>query len=112
MFLFNSRTKKVIRWLWAVFAILIILSMIIAYSGFVTLATLPTSQSVDVPQEVLDQLAQQKNASNTPEIEALLKQLSASGTVNIATPTIERTPASSTPPEPPKQTVPQLKFEI
>jgi predicted PurR-regulated permease PerM len=45
MFLYNKRTRKVIRALWAVFAILIILSMVFAYSGFTALpATAPTTQ--------------------------------------------------------------------
>jgi predicted PurR-regulated permease PerM len=45
MFLYNKRTRKVIRALWAVFAVLIILSMVFAYSGFTALpATAPTTQ--------------------------------------------------------------------
>jgi len=34
MFLFNKRTRKVIRFLWAILATLIILSMVLAFSGF------------------------------------------------------------------------------
>ncbi len=113
MFLFNSRTKKIIRWIWGFFAILIILSMIVVYSGFVQLATTQDQQQAEIPDEVLEQLAQQRNASTSPELEELMRQLSASGTVNIATPTIERT--STTPPpvtETPKEPVPQLKFGL
>ncbi len=32
-FLFEERTKKAIKWIWAVVALLIILSMVFAYSG-------------------------------------------------------------------------------
>lgn len=32
-FLFHERTKKAIKWIWGVIALLIILSMIFAYSG-------------------------------------------------------------------------------
>jgi hypothetical protein len=32
-FLYNKRTKGIIKWVWVVFAILIIVSMIFAYSG-------------------------------------------------------------------------------
>lgn len=32
-FLFHERTRKTIKWVWAVIAILIILSMVVAYSG-------------------------------------------------------------------------------
>jgi hypothetical protein len=32
-FLFHERTKKAIKWIWAVIALLIILSMVFAYSG-------------------------------------------------------------------------------
>lgn len=32
--LFSKRTKGIIKWIWAVIAILIILSMILTYSSF------------------------------------------------------------------------------
>lgn len=32
--LFHKKTKKIIRYVWMVFAVLIILSMVIVYSGF------------------------------------------------------------------------------
>ncbi len=32
-FLFDERTKKTIKWIWIVVALLIILSMVFAYSG-------------------------------------------------------------------------------
>jgi len=32
-FLFSKRSKKAIKWIWGFFAILIIISMIFAYSG-------------------------------------------------------------------------------
>lgn len=32
-FLYDKRTKKAIKWIWVVFAILIALSMIFAFSG-------------------------------------------------------------------------------
>jgi hypothetical protein len=32
-FLFNKKSKKAIKWIWAVFALIIIISMVFAYSG-------------------------------------------------------------------------------
>ncbi len=32
-FLFQERTRKAIKWVWAVIALLIVLSMVFAYSG-------------------------------------------------------------------------------
>ncbi|MEY2665523.1 MAG: hypothetical protein RLZZ480_628 [Candidatus Parcubacteria bacterium] len=32
-FLFHERTRKAIKWVWGVIALLIILSMVFAYSG-------------------------------------------------------------------------------
>lgn len=32
-FLYDKRTRKAIKWIWATFAIIIALSMIFAYSG-------------------------------------------------------------------------------
>jgi len=38
-FMFSKRGKGVIKWIWIVFAVLIILSMIFAYGGGVELVT-------------------------------------------------------------------------
>lgn len=32
-FLFHERTKKTIKWVWVVIAIIIVISMVFAYSG-------------------------------------------------------------------------------
>jgi len=32
-FLFHKKTKTIIKWIWAVIAVIIILSMVFAYSG-------------------------------------------------------------------------------
>jgi len=57
--LFNKRTKKVIKYIWGGFSLLIILSMIFAYSGFSLLArtasrtATPPPASVDVSEPVI-----------------------------------------------------------
>lgn len=112
MFLFTKRTKKVIKWFWGVFAVLVILSMVFTYSGFTMLARTTPSTTQDIPPEVLAELEAQQQATNTPEVQALLEQVqvNASGTVEVTEPTIERTaepePTPVTPPVPP------LQFEL
>jgi glucan phosphoethanolaminetransferase (alkaline phosphatase superfamily) len=38
MFLYTKRSRKIVRYLWIIFAILIIISMVVAYSGFTLIA--------------------------------------------------------------------------
>ena len=124
MFLFTKRTKNVVKWFWIFFASIIILTMIFAYSGFASLAgtAQPVAQNT-IPPEVLADLEAQQNGSTSPEIQALIDKINASGTVQFATPTIEREPGDTPPPteapqELPKPTetaqppVPQLNFGI
>jgi len=51
MFLFNKKTRNIIKYAWAVFAILIIFSMVIAYSGFTSLTSAPQPTPVEAPSE-------------------------------------------------------------
>ncbi len=44
MFLYNKRTRKVIKYFWGFFAILIIISMVITYSGFSRIRNQQTAQ--------------------------------------------------------------------
>jgi len=108
MFLFHKRTKKVIKWFWGVFAILVAFSMIFTYSGFTMLARTSPSTTQEIPPEVLAELQAQQNASTTPETEALLEQVNASGSVQVTPPVIERTEVD-TPPEP---VAPTLEFDL
>jgi hypothetical protein len=59
MFLFNKRTRNIIKYVWAVFATLIILSMVVAYSGFATLAR-PQPEQIEIPEEIRQQLQLQR----------------------------------------------------
>ena len=61
--LFHKRTKKIIKYVWGFFSVLIALSMIIAYSGFARLAR--TKKTVEIPPEVQAQLDAQKNGHAT-----------------------------------------------
>ena len=122
MFLFTKKTKNVVKWFWIVFASLIIVSMVVAYSGFAMLASVShTPQPHEIPPEVLAQLEEQRNGTTSPEVQALIEQLQASGTVDVATPTIEREggePPISAPEALPEPTeteqppVPQLQFDL
>jgi len=109
MFLFTKRTKKVIKWFWGVFAVLVILSMVFTYSGFTMLAGTGAPRTNEIPPEVLAELqAQQEAASSTPS-EIVLTEEGATGTepaVQFNTPVIERTSEPETPPVPP------LQFEL
>jgi hypothetical protein len=98
MFLFSKKTRNVIKYAWAVFAVLIILSMVIAYSGFVSLATTPAPQPtpIEIPDEALAELEQQ----STTEV-----------LIDDATTTEAIAPAD-TPAEPAAPPVPELDFSI
>lgn len=118
MFLFNKRTRNIIKYMWAFFAILIILTMIIAYSGFASLAQAP-QQQIDIPPEVQAQLDMQRqgidagDTVSTPEEQEILKAIE-EGKIDIGSDDID----SNTVPEegesqetPPPQTQ-ELKLEI
>jgi hypothetical protein len=114
MFLFNKRTRNIIKYLWGFFAILIVLSMVIAYSGFATLARTPADQeSIEIPDDVRAQLELQKKGitndtgASTPEEQAILDAIN-EGTIDISgsTTTPNENRASSTAP------IQELKLEI
>lgn len=65
MFLFNKKTRNIIKYAWGFFAVLITLTMIIAYSGFATLAR-PQPEQPEIPEEVRQQLQLQREGI-TPE---------------------------------------------
>jgi hypothetical protein len=91
MFLFSKKTRNVIKYAWAVFAVLIIISMVFAYSGFVSLTSSPAPQPtpVEMPAEDLEQ-------PSTAEV-----------LLDDATTTPDTTPA-----EPAAPAVPELQFSI
>ncbi len=115
MFLFNKKTRNVIKYIWGFFAILIILSMVIAYSGFATLVQTPSStETVEIPAEVREQLLNGENTNATVEEQKIIDAIK-SGEIEIGTDipdnttkTIENT-EEKIPETPP---VPELKLEI
>jgi Na+/H+-dicarboxylate symporter len=107
MYLFNRRTRNVIKVFWGILATLVILSMVITYSGFTMLARTQPSQPIEISPEDL-----QRSASSTldvstlsttsPELQPLLESIrqdlaSTSGQV---------------PTTPPEQEAPPLRFEL
>lgn len=125
MFLFNKKTRNIIKYIWIVLTILIVLSMILVYSGFSSLARTPSAsqqgtQQMDIPPEVQAQLQAQKEGQpvdlgTSPEKEAVLKAIE-EGRLNIdpsATGTQAQTPPTDgTAPTTPTPTAPPLKLEI
>ena len=125
MFLFNKRTRKIIKYMWAFFATVIALTMVVAYSGFTSLARLSSEdqqEPIEIPAEVREQLRAQQlgedidfdNIGRTPEEIEVLRAIE-EGRINLdgtstGTTTIER--EDDTPTEPTSPPVPELKFEI
>jgi hypothetical protein len=125
MFLFNKKTRNIIKYIWIVLTIFIVLSMVLVYSGFSSLAGTPSAsqqgtQQMDIPPEVQAQLQAQKDGQpidmgSSPEKEAVLKAIE-EGRLNIdpeaapteGQPAVEGEPVQveSTPP------APVLKLEI
>jgi len=114
MFLFNKKTRNIIKYMWAVMAILIVFSMIFAYSGFTSLTqTTASQQQIEIPPEVQAQLEMQKNGSTTaggkvttPEEQAVLDAIN-EGRLDVSgTTTASGTPQAK---QPPTET---LKLEI
>jgi hypothetical protein len=105
MFLFDKRTKKVIKIIWGIFAVLIIFSMIVAYSGFVSLV----GTSATAPQELTPEELAQLNAQNVQVSDIVVSTsttATSTGAVNIETsvPTIERQVQT--------EPVPELRFGL
>jgi len=97
MFLFNKKTRNVVKAFWAVFATLIIVSMVIAYSGFTSLpvASNPEQSAIDLAPEEVTRLRESNEWS------------ASSSSANAGTADASEAPLA--PPTPPVQ---QLKFDI
>jgi len=113
MYLFTKRTRNIIKGIWAVLAILVIVSMIIAYSGFTMLpGTSPTMEARDVSPEDLipsgasSTLDVSNLSTSSPEIQELLKSIQEDMETGTTTGT---TPVPEAPSMPP---APELNFGI
>jgi hypothetical protein len=94
MLLFHRRTKKAIKYVWGFISILIVLSMVVTYSGF-------TQLSRSTPPVTPPTTAQEP--ATTPEA---LSPVTASNTIELApTPTTQEVPVKTPPPAP-------LKFSL
>lgn len=100
MYLFNRRTRNIIKIFWGILATLVILSMVITYSGFTMLARTQPSQPIEISPEDL-----QRPATTTIDL------TSRSTTSAELQPLLEdgREPAPTTPPA---QEAPPLRLEI
>ncbi len=110
MFLFTKKTRNIIKWFWGIFATLIILSMVVTYSGFTMLARTSTpNSSIELTEEELAQL--RENASGTTTADGATVQDNIDEAVGAATSgagsTIEEPPIPASAP-----TVPELRFDI
>ena len=66
MYLFNKRTRNMIKVLWGVLATLVIISMVVTYSGFTSLSRSQTSEPIEVSPEDL-----QRPATTTLDVSTL-----------------------------------------
>ena len=105
MYLFNKRTRNLIKILWGVLATLVILSMVITYSGFTMLARTQTSEPLDISPEDLE-LAQATTSldvgtlsTSSPELQPLFESIKK----DLASP--DEAPAAPSEPD-----VPPLQF--
>ncbi len=105
--------------MWAFFAILIVLSMVIAYSGFATLARTPKqTEKIEIPKEVREKFLNSElngeNINNTAEEQKIINAIKSSeleidtNNLNKATQT-PKTIEEKIPEIPP---IPELKLEI
>ncbi len=95
MLLFHKRTKKVIKYVWGFISVLIVLSMVVTYSGFTMLARTPstTEPPVDIPQEALDMMKNKEQSSEiTPEMQAILDAAKKGTSTKPVPPTAPVTP--------------------
>jgi hypothetical protein len=106
MYLFNRRTRNVIKVFWGILATLVILSMVITYSGFTMLARTQPTQPIDVSAEDLQRASSTLDVSTlsttSPEIQPLLDSIRQ----DLAS-TSEQTPTT-----PPEQEAPPLRFGL
>jgi hypothetical protein len=113
MYLFNKRTRNIIKVIWGVLAVLIMVTMVITYSGFTMLAG---TQQPTEPIEVSPEDLLQPNASSSidvgslsttsPEIQELLES------IRTDMETEGETTVTPPPSEPPAPAVPELNFGI
>jgi len=104
MFLFNKRTRNVIKYMWGGFATIIILTMILAYSGFTKLTgtSSQTQEPIEIPAEVRAQLQAQQageniNLGTTLEEQQVLDAIN-DGRINLnGTSTASSTPETASP---------------
>jgi hypothetical protein len=125
MFLFNKKTRNIIKYIWIVLTVFIVLSMVLTYSGFTrlpnTVANQPTEEQIEIPAEVREQFQNQKDGEpvdlegegDSYEKQQVLKAIE-EGRLNIdpnASGTLTQTPQTdgTAPTTPPAQT---LKLEI
>jgi hypothetical protein len=107
MYLFNKRTRNAIKVLWGILAALVIISMIITYSGFTMLARTPSTEPVELSAEDLQRPATttldvSTLSTTSPELQPLLES-------------IRKDLASSsapTPVAPPEPQAPPLRFDL
>ena len=108
MYLFNKRTRNAIKVLWGILAALVILSMVITYSGFTMLARTQPSAPVELSAEDL-----QRPATTTPLDVSTLSTTSPE--LQPLFESIRKDLASSsepTPVAPPEPAAPPLRFDL
>ena len=80
MYLFNKRTRNVIKVFWGIFASLVIISMVFTYSGFTTLSRTQTSEPLDISPEDLQvpattTLDVSTLSTSSPELQPLFESI-------------------------------------
>ena len=121
--LFHKRTRKIIKYVWAVFAVMIALTMVVAYSGFASLARIPEDQEpIEIPAEVREQLRAQQmgeniNFGNTPEEIEIMRaieegRIDLGGTTSTSAPVFAEEEATTSEPEYSEPQKDDLKLEI
>jgi Na+/H+-dicarboxylate symporter len=102
MYLFNRRTRNIIKVFWGILATLVILSMIITYSGFTMLARTQPSQPMDVSPEDLQRPATttldvSSLSTTSPELQPLFESIRRD-VASTSEPAPETPPAPDAPP--------------
>lgn len=110
--LFNKKTRNVIKYIWGVFAVLIIFSMVTVYSGFTGLTQSQSSQPIELTQEELDALRTQQTG-NTPEEQHIIDAIeSGEMQLDLGTSSNETHISDAPDMETPVEEVPQLNFSL
>jgi hypothetical protein len=104
MLLFHKRTKKAIKYIWGFISVLIVLSMVVTYSGFTMLARTPAPVPQELSPEDID-LLNSGQQGTSPEVQELIDSATASNTLELApantqntAPAVSPTPAPTAPP--------------